>query len=127
MKNIKIIIVAILVIIFSFALNFYLSFNKSPKIQVASAQKFAQCLGDSGARMYGAYWCPHCKRQKEVFGEASEEIPYIECAHQGTSEQDFRCKEARILRYPTWVFSDGKKVEGELTLLELSQKSGCKL
>ena len=26
---------------------------------------FARCLSDRGVKMYGAWWCPHCKEQKE--------------------------------------------------------------
>ena len=31
---------------------------------------FAQCVSDSGARMWGAWWCPHCENQKELFGNS---------------------------------------------------------
>ena len=34
--------------------------------------------------MYGAYWCPHCAHQKELFGaEAWSLIPYVECSLKG--------------------------------------------
>src|SRR3989344_3569664 len=31
---------------------------------------FAQCLTDNGAKMFGAYWCPHCSDQKKMFGSS---------------------------------------------------------
>ena len=26
--------------------------------------QFAQCVAAKGFTMYGAYWCPHCKKEK---------------------------------------------------------------
>jgi hypothetical protein len=37
--------------------------NNSPKYV-----EFAQCLSDKGAVFYGAFWCTHCKSQKQMFG-----------------------------------------------------------
>jgi len=31
----------------------------------------AQCIADSGAKFYGAFWCPHCQNQKQAFGSAA--------------------------------------------------------
>ena len=31
---------------------------------------FAQCLTENDAKMYGAFWCPHCKEQKAMFGSS---------------------------------------------------------
>jgi len=43
--------------------------------------ELAKYLRETGARMYGAYWCPHCSRQKELFGrEAWSYVDYVECA-----------------------------------------------
>lgn len=40
------------------------------------------------ARMYGAYWCPHCHTQQELFGkEAFSAITYIECDPRGKEAQ----------------------------------------
>ena len=32
------------------------------------AIELAKVLREKGATMYAAYWCPHCSRQKELFG-----------------------------------------------------------
>ncbi len=40
---------------------------------------FAQCLTDAGAKEYGAYWCPNCKTQKDMFENSWKYIAYIEC------------------------------------------------
>ena len=35
---------------------------------------FAKCLSAQQAKMYGAYWCPHCAEQKEMFGGAFQYV-----------------------------------------------------
>jgi glutaredoxin len=86
----------------------------------------ANCLAESGARMYGASWCPHCVSQKQEFGESIEQVPYVECAVDGNSGgQAQECVKARISSYPTWVFADGSRLTGERPLWELARKSGC--
>lgn len=88
---------------------------------------FAKCLADNGVKMYGAYWCPHCASQKQMFGDSFEFVNYIECSLPNRAGQTQECKDAKINAYPTWEFKDGKRIEGELTLGQLSQYSGCKL
>jgi hypothetical protein len=37
-------------------------------------------LRERGALYYGAWWCPACFRQKNLFGqEAGNQLPYVEC------------------------------------------------
>jgi len=43
------------------------------------ATGLAKHLSASGAKFYGAYWCPHCADQKAMFGQAAALLPYIEC------------------------------------------------
>jgi len=88
---------------------------------------FAQCLGTKGAKMYGAYWCPHCESQKELFGSSFQYAPYVECGVKGSRVPAQVCVDAGIKHYPTWVFADGAKVEGEHPLEFLSQETGCAL
>jgi hypothetical protein len=40
---------------------------------------FADCLTESGAKMYGTDWCPHCKNQKKLFGSSFDKVDYINC------------------------------------------------
>ncbi|MBI4435611.1 hypothetical protein HY630_02980 [Candidatus Uhrbacteria bacterium] len=87
---------------------------------------FAQCLTDSGVTMYGAWWCPHCSRQKDVFGSAFDYVNYIECSTAARTMNQ-TCRDAGIEGYPTWDFADGSRVSGEQTLEALAQKSGCPL
>lgn len=88
---------------------------------------FAQCLGTKGAKMYGAYWCPHCADQKERFGSAFKYAPYVECGVKGSRSPAQACVDANIKHYPTWVFADGARVEGDHPLEFLSQETGCPL
>lgn len=89
---------------------------------------FAQCLTQKGVKMYGASWCPHCKKQKDLFGRAFRNVSYIECAMPGNPQaQTLACRDAKIEGYPTWVFADGSRVSGEQELTDLAQKAGCAL
>lgn len=88
---------------------------------------FATCVTESGAKMYGAYWCPHCKEQKEMFGKSWDKIDYTECSMPNNAGQTVECQISGIKSYPTWEFSDGKRLEGTIALEQLSQLTGCPL
>jgi hypothetical protein len=88
---------------------------------------FAQCLTEKGAKMYGAYWCPHCLDQKKSFGKSFEKVNYIECSLPNRAGQNQECNNAGIQSYPTWEFSGGERLGGNLPLLQLSEKTGCPL
>ena len=91
----------------------------------AYSRSLAKHLAETGAKMYGAFWCSHCIEQKETFG-AGAEIPYVECFpngwERGTPVAD-ACSAANVEGFPTWVI-DGKKLEGEQTLEKLAELSG---
>lgn len=93
--------------------------------QRASSVSLAQCLADSGAKLYGAFWCSHCRAQKELFGEDAKNLPYIECANPDGKGQLQICKDNNIGGYPTWVFNDTSRVSGGMSLEQLSAKTGC--
>lgn len=88
---------------------------------------FAQCLKDKGAVFYGAFWCPHCQKQKAMFGSAAKLLPYVECSTQDGKGQLQACIDKKITNYPTWEFADLSRATGERSLSELSQKTGCPL
>lgn len=88
---------------------------------------FAQCLADKGVKMYGAWWCPHCKSQKELFGSSFAKINYTECSQPGSNDMNQTCKDAKIEGYPTWEFKDGTRVSGEQALEDLGKKAECTL
>jgi hypothetical protein len=87
---------------------------------------FAQCLTESGAKEYGAFWCPHCSDQKKMFGSSWEYVTYIECSNPDKT-QNQTCQEAGIESYPTWEFGDGSRVSGLLSFEQLAEKTACLL
>ena len=86
----------------------------------------AEHLTASGARMYSAYWCPHCHEQKEMFGkEAAARLTVIECAPDGRNSQSALCESKKIQGYPTWEIN-GQIDSGVKSLPELALRSGFK-
>lgn len=88
---------------------------------------FAQCLKDKGATFYGAFWCPHCKTQKKMFGSSVKLLPYVECSTPDGNSQTAECIAKKIESYPTWIFADGSQLNGEIPLAQLSEKTSCVL
>lgn len=89
--------------------------------------EFAMCLKDNGAMFYGAYWCPHCQAQKKMFGSSAKLLPYTECSTVDGNAQTQICIDKEIKSYPTWEFADSTRLTGEISLLELAQKTNCPL
>ncbi|MGB3515598.1 MAG: vitamin K epoxide reductase family protein [Elainellaceae cyanobacterium] len=83
-------------------------------------------LSSIGAKMYGAYWCPHCHDQKQLFGlPAAKEFPYVECAPDGQNPQTDLCQSLsdQVTGFPTWEIN-GQYYPGTRSLQELAQLSG---
>ncbi|MFZ2522636.1 MAG: thioredoxin domain-containing protein [Minisyncoccia bacterium] len=95
---------------------------------------FAQCIRDTKTvTFYGAFWCPHCQAQKARFGKSAKYLPYVECSTPDSRGQLKVCIDSGITTYPTWEFSTSTlvasttRITGEMELLDLSEKTGCKL
>lgn len=88
---------------------------------------FAQCISDSGAKYYGAFWCPNCKNQEARFGRSAKLLPRIECSTPDGKGQLPVCREAKIEGYPTWDFPGGKREVGNLSIERLSELTSCPL
>lgn len=83
-------------------------------------------LDDSGAKFYGAYWCPHCQDQKALFEASVDRLPYVECTPSGRSGPvNLACINAGIKDYPTWVIGDARH-GSVLTPKRLAVMSGFK-
>ncbi len=94
----------------------------------ADSEAFGQCLARSGAIFFGASWCPVCEAQRRVLGPAMAEVRYVECSRDGErGGQRSRCEDAGVEGYPTWVFGDGARMTGRLSLERLASRSGCRL
>src|ERR1035437_2919955 len=76
-----------------------------PRTVVGKYDTFATCIKDSGSTFYGAFWCPHCRDQKALFGTAVRVLPYVECSNPDGKSQNALCDAAKIDGYPTWDFS----------------------
>lgn len=103
--------------------------TSGPAITTSSGQAeigLAEHLSQIGAKKYGAYWCPHCHDQKQLFGQqAFAQVNYIECDPNGKDAQPDRCETAGIQSYPTWEIN-GQLYPGTRGLEELTQLSGYK-
>jgi hypothetical protein len=86
---------------------------------------FVDCLSSSGAKYYGAHWCPYCARQNRMFGRDARYLPYIECSAPGSRRELSRCR--HIAAYPTWRFADGQVRTGVLSFQTLGALTGCEL
>jgi uncharacterized membrane protein/thiol-disulfide isomerase/thioredoxin len=87
-------------------------------------EALAQHLTDSGAKFYGAFWCPTCREQKQLFGSAAERLPYVECYPSGRQGAvAFECVNADVRAFPTWVIR-GRAYDNVMQPDELAQRSG---
>ena len=98
----------------------------STRATVDPRETLAQCLADRGATLYSAHWCGYCRRQAELFGPAAfARVPHVECEPSSTRGQVDECLNMRIESYPTWVFANGSRNEGLMSLEELAAATGC--
>ncbi len=88
---------------------------------------FAQCLGEKGAKFFGAFWCPHCRDQKALFGRSASLLPYTECSTPDGKGTLQVCLDQKIQGYPTWEFAGGERIVAVMSLEELSEKTSCPL
>jgi glutaredoxin len=71
------------------------------------AVTLALALKKANAKVYTAYWCPHCHDQGELFGkEAFAIVAPVECAKDGKNSQTELCQQASKksadFGFPTW-------------------------
>ncbi|MFY7696105.1 MAG: hypothetical protein ACOVQK_07135 [Cyanobium sp.] len=95
-----------------------------PALEASTADQLAlvEHLRRKGVLFYGAWWCPACFKQKNLFGqEAGNQLPYVEC--EKTDTQRERCAKAGIAVFPTWLMGS-QRLEGVQTLEELRRWSG---
>lgn len=98
---------------------------KAKRESTEQSIELAKYLQSSGAKMYGAFWCPHCQRQKELWGkEAWKYIDYVECSPKGYKAKYATCLDQKVDGYPTWKFANGKTQGGEMELIDIAKISG---
>jgi len=96
--------------------------TKKPSGTVGNLDNYAKCLTEKGMTMYGAYWCQHCKNIKKLFGDSFKYVQYVECTVETKT-----CTDKGVNGYPTFIFSDGSRLEGEITLSDFANKTSCPL
>ena len=95
--------------------------NSSPQ-----ALELTQHLKAIGAKFYGAWTCPACFKQMNLFGkQAGADLTYVECRKpEQLPDQADACIAAEIRADPTWVLSDGRRKVGIQSLEALSRWGG---
>jgi hypothetical protein len=88
---------------------------------------FGMCLDREGAVFYGTSWCPQCRAQQQILGNGMPYVRYVECSVDGGRDTTQECRDAEITKYPTWVFPDGSRQSGRLSVETLAARSGCPL
>tara|TARA_Y100000031_G_scaffold148279_1_gene184359 strand:- start:72056 stop:72523 length:468 start_codon:yes stop_codon:yes gene_type:complete len=107
--------------------------KEGPEAVAGDYDTFAQCLYDSGLRMYGSATCHFCAQQRSMFGGSFKFIREIECDPRNALAETERCIAKNIEATPTWILEDenGNDIErfeaGVQQLTVLSEKSGCPL
>jgi len=103
----------------------YLIYNTSTDLTDTSKkdtkESFEQCLTKAGLKMYGTEWCSFCMQQKRLFGDAFENVAYIDC-----DQNKELCTSEEIRGYPTWKMN-GESYQGVQSLEKLAQLSDCEL
>lgn len=94
----------------------------SGKVPPGKYDALAKCIAEKNVVMYGAYWCPHCQAVKAEFGTSFQFVPYVEC-----TQQTDLCVQKGVRGYPTFIWPDGHRLEGEQSLQQLSSATGCAL
>ncbi|MEM6473053.1 MAG: peptidylprolyl isomerase, partial [Planctomycetota bacterium] len=89
----------------------------------ANLVQFAKDLTTSGTVFFGAGWCPACTVQKDLFEDGGDDLPFVEVTNPDRSLNQIGA-ENNIELFPTWVFPDGSRLTGVLTLSELSEAAG---
>lgn len=111
------------IVIFAALIGGYVWYKNMP----GQYDNFAQCIKDSGATFYGAFWCPHCQEQKKMFGNSARFLPYVECSTPDGQSTRINCQQKNVTQYPTWEFSDGTRQVGQMTFEALATKTSCAL
>ena len=81
----------------------------------AEQTALSEHLSQRGALFYGAWWCPACFMQKNLFGkQAGNRLPYVECDKSDAGRA--RCEAASIRAFPTWDLPGKPRLEGVQSL-----------
>ncbi|MEO1616327.1 MAG: tandem-95 repeat protein [Planctomycetota bacterium] len=85
--------------------------------------QFAKDIAATNTTFFGAYWCPACTQQKQLFQDGADFLPFIEVTGPDRTINQIGI-DNNITVYPTWVFPDNTRASGVLSLEEISQRTG---
>ena len=115
-------IVIVIVVIFLFS-------NK--ETEPGKYDELAQCIVESGTKLYSAWWCSHCQAQKKDFGNSFKILVeggvHVECSPDGSKVISDFCRSEGVTGTPSWKLSDETILRGRQSLLTLAQATGCTL
>jgi len=126
-NNSKPLVIALLVILAVIVVVYAIYAYTNKTNQPGQLDEFATCLKDKGAVFYGAFWCTHCQDEKRLFGNSEKLLPYVECSTPDGQSQTKVCVDNNITAYPTWVFADGTRQTGALSLQQLADQTDCQI
>lgn len=126
-KNAKIFIGVVIVLVLGLAVTAVMRGGSTASVAPGTYDEFATCLKDQGAIFYGAFWCTHCQNQKKLFGSSEKLLNYVECSTPDGRGQVPACIDKGVTSYPTWEFADGSRLNGEIPLQTLAEKTSCVL
>ena len=114
---------AVVAVVLGLQLHFSGVFDPAAGPEDPHLRALATHLHDSGARFYGAYWCPACQEQKKLFTASDDRLPYIECTPEGRGgPRAVDCLTRNIGQYPTWII-DGRRHTGVVSVERLGRLS----
>ena len=114
---------AAVAVVLGLQLHFSGAFDPAAGPEDSHLRALATHLHDSGARFYGAYWCPACQEQKKLFTASVDRLPYIECTPEGRGgPRAVDCLTRNVEQYPTWII-DGQRHTGVVSVERLGRLS----
>ncbi len=102
----------------------------SAQYSTEQLDSFATCIAKTDTKVYGAFWCPNCARQKKLFKNGwnilVDKGVYVECDPRGENPQPDLCIEKKVEKYPAWEFGDEKDLIVQIfEINELAKLTGC--
>lgn len=131
-KSKYLLLVAVLVVILIFGLNFWretvpeVPASNSPAVIDSTGvpeydpELLAKALKSEAMVLYGTFWSEETKRQTELFDEFASIIDYVECDRTGANSNPDECTALGIENYPTWIY-EGNKYSGFQSLADLAK------
>jgi type II secretory pathway pseudopilin PulG len=80
----------------------------------------AKALTSKGVSMYCSSQSSDCNNQKTLFGDAAQDLDYVECNSSVSNANMDECVGQNIQIYPTWVYQ-GKQYVGIQSLSDLAK------